>query len=54
MSQDSKKILTKLRLKGFNLSVDDFGTGYATFKKLTLCPLIKIKVDKNFCSVYAT
>lgn len=48
MTQDSKKILTKLRIKGFNLSVDDFGTGYATFQEIDSMPFNQIKVDKIF------
>jgi EAL domain-containing protein (putative c-di-GMP-specific phosphodiesterase class I)/CheY-like chemotaxis protein len=48
MTQDSKKILTKLRLKGFNLSLDDFGTGYATFQEIDSMPFNQIKVDKTF------
>jgi EAL domain-containing protein (putative c-di-GMP-specific phosphodiesterase class I) len=48
MTQESKKILTKLRLKGFNLSLDDFGTGYATFQEIDSMPFNQIKVDKTF------
>ena len=41
-------ILTRLRLKGYTLSIDDFGTGHATFENLRELPLDEIKIDTNF------
>jgi DNA-binding response OmpR family regulator len=41
-------ILTRLRLKGFSLSVDDFGTGYSSMEKLKLLPFSELKVDRAF------
>lgn len=32
-------ILTRIRLKGFGLSIDDFGTGFHLWKHLSICPL---------------
>ncbi len=41
-------ILTRLRLKNFNLSMDDFGTGYASMFALHQMPFNQIKIDKSF------
>lgn len=42
-------ILTRLRLKGFQLSIDDFGTGFSSIVHLQRLPLSEIKIDKSFC-----
>lgn len=41
-------ILTRLRLKGFELSIDDFGTGYSSLEALRRIPFSSIKVDQTF------
>ncbi|MGH8126118.1 MAG: EAL domain-containing response regulator [Rhodanobacteraceae bacterium] len=41
-------ILTRVRLKGFQLSIDDFGTGYSTLVQLAQLPFSEIKIDKSF------
>lgn len=41
-------ILTRVRLKGFQLSIDDFGTGYSTLAQLAQLPFSEIKIDKSF------
>lgn len=41
-------ILTRLRVKGFNLSLDDFGTGYSSLIALHRMPFKEIKIDKSF------
>lgn len=43
-------VLTRLRLKGIELSIDDFGTGYSTFRQLQLIPFNELKIDKEFVS----
>lgn len=40
--------LTRLRLKGFNLSIDDFGTGFSSLTRLQRLPVNEIKVDQSF------
>jgi EAL domain-containing protein (putative c-di-GMP-specific phosphodiesterase class I) len=41
-------ILTRLRMKGFALSMDDFGTGYSTLLELVRLPFNEIKIDPRF------
>lgn len=44
----SLEILTRLRLKGFGLSIDDFGTGFTTMENLKKLPLSELKIDRAF------
>ena len=41
-------ILTRLRLKGIELSMDDFGTGYSSLVELYRMPFSEMKIDKSF------
>lgn len=41
-------IMTRLRMKGFQLSIDDFGTGYAMMAQLQHVPATELKIDKSF------
>lgn len=41
-------ILTRLRMKGFGLSMDDFGTGYSTLLELVRLPFNEIKIDPRY------
>jgi len=41
-------VLTRLRMKGFQLSIDDFGTGYAMMQQLRDVPATEIKIDRSF------
>ncbi len=40
--------LTRLRMKGFQLSIDDFGTGFSSVLQLARLPFSEIKIDKSF------
>ncbi|MDG6772714.1 EAL domain-containing protein [Thiomicrorhabdus sp. ZW0627] len=41
-------ILTRLRLKNFKLSIDDFGTGAAVLDYIKRFPFTELKIDKSF------
>jgi EAL domain-containing protein (putative c-di-GMP-specific phosphodiesterase class I)/CheY-like chemotaxis protein len=40
-------VLTRLRMKGFQLSIDDFGSGYAMMRQLQHVPATELKIDKS-------
>ena len=40
--------LARLRLKGFGLSIDDYGTGFASMQQLSRIPATELKVDRMF------
>ena len=42
------EILTRLRLKRFNLSIDDFGTGHSSLAQLRDIPFNQLKIDRGF------
>ncbi len=42
------EILTRLCLKRFSLSIDDFGTGHSSFSQLRDIPFNELKVDQGF------
>ena len=46
--------LTRLRLRGFQLSIDDFGTGYSSLAQLAKVPFSEIKIDKTFITDICT
>lgn len=41
-------ILTRLRLRGVKLSIDDFGTGHSSLVQLQRLPFSELKVDRAF------
>jgi len=41
-------ILTRFRLKGFRLSLDDFGTGFSSLIHLYRMPFSELKIDQSF------
>jgi EAL domain-containing protein (putative c-di-GMP-specific phosphodiesterase class I) len=41
-------ILTRLRLKGMRLAVDDFGVGYSSMELLRRLPFTELKIDRQF------
>ena len=44
----SLDVIARLRLKGFGLSIDDFGTGFSTLDSLKRLPFTELKVDRAF------
>jgi EAL domain-containing protein (putative c-di-GMP-specific phosphodiesterase class I) len=42
------EILTRLRLKRFRLSIDDFGTGHSSLTQLRNIPFDELKIDQSF------
>jgi EAL domain-containing protein (putative c-di-GMP-specific phosphodiesterase class I)/FixJ family two-component response regulator len=48
------EILTRLRLKRFSLSIDDFGTGHSSLIQLRDIPFNELKVDRSFVHGLAT
>jgi EAL domain-containing protein (putative c-di-GMP-specific phosphodiesterase class I) len=46
--------LVRLRMRGFGLSVDDYGTGFSNLQQLTRVPLTEIKIDQEFVKGCAT
>jgi EAL domain-containing protein (putative c-di-GMP-specific phosphodiesterase class I) len=41
-------VLTRLRLKGFRLALDDFGVGFSSLLELQHMPFTDVKIDKSF------
>ena len=41
-------ILKEMREEGFEISVDDFGSGYSSFNVMGILPVDTIKIDKGF------
>jgi EAL domain-containing protein (putative c-di-GMP-specific phosphodiesterase class I) len=44
---DTLDILTRLRLKGVHLAIDDFGIGYSSLTQLVRMPFSEMKIDKS-------
>lgn len=42
------EILTRLRMNGYRISIDDFGTGHSSLKLLRDIPFDELKIDRNF------
>lgn len=49
-TRNAMDILMRLRLKGFELSIDDFGTGFSSLTELYKLPFSELKVDRSFVS----
>jgi diguanylate cyclase (GGDEF)-like protein/PAS domain S-box-containing protein len=44
----SMSVLNKLQSLGFNISIDDFGTGHSSLNYLKKFPISELKIDKSF------
>jgi EAL domain-containing protein (putative c-di-GMP-specific phosphodiesterase class I) len=42
------EVLIRLRLQGFKIAIDDYGTGAATMQLLTQLPSTELKIDRSF------
>jgi EAL domain-containing protein (putative c-di-GMP-specific phosphodiesterase class I) len=42
------EILTRLRIRGISLSIDDFGTGHSSLLSLVRMPFNEMKIDQTF------
>jgi EAL domain-containing protein (putative c-di-GMP-specific phosphodiesterase class I)/FixJ family two-component response regulator len=40
--------LGRLRLKGYSLSIDDYGTGFSSMQQLSRLPFTELKIDRSF------
>ena len=40
--------LARLRMKGFGISVDDYGTGHSSLQQLLRIPFSELKIDRSF------
>jgi EAL domain-containing protein (putative c-di-GMP-specific phosphodiesterase class I) len=48
------EVLTRLRIKGIELSIDDFGTGHSSLLTLLRLPFSELKIDRSFIDVCET
>lgn len=46
--------LSRLRMKGFGLSIDDFGTGHSSLQQLSRVPYTELKIDQAFVTGAST
>lgn len=40
--------LARLRMNGFGIAIDDYGTGYSTMQQLSRIPFTQLKLDRSF------
>lgn len=49
-SEWAREIATQLKLYNVGLSIDDFGSGYASLSRLNDLPFVEVKIDRSFVS----
>jgi EAL domain-containing protein (putative c-di-GMP-specific phosphodiesterase class I)/FixJ family two-component response regulator len=42
--------LARLRMRGFGISIDDYGTGFSSMQQLSRVPFTELKIDQSFVS----
>jgi EAL domain-containing protein (putative c-di-GMP-specific phosphodiesterase class I) len=52
--EESITILKRLKKKGVQITIDDFGTAYSSLNYLKRFPIDKVKIDKSFVSEIAS
>ena len=48
------ELLTRLRMSGYQLSLDDYGTGGSNYELLRLCPFNELKIDRSIVNSAAS
>lgn len=48
------EIISRLRLKGYGVSMDDFGTGYSSLAQFSKLPFSQVKIDMHFIQTAMT
>jgi EAL domain-containing protein (putative c-di-GMP-specific phosphodiesterase class I)/ActR/RegA family two-component response regulator len=48
------RTLARLRLKGFNIAIDDYGTGFANAQQLSRVPATELKIDRSLVHQVST
>ena len=48
------EVLTRLRIKGVRISIDDFGTGHSSLLSLMRLPFTELKIDRSFVAACET
>lgn len=54
IAQGQIDALTRLRMQGFGLSIDDFGTGASSIERLVRIPFSEMKIDRYFVKQIST
>ncbi len=48
LPQDAVEALVRMRMAGYVLSIDDFGTGVSSLQRLVSVPFSELKIDRSF------
>ncbi len=48
------EVLTRLRIKGIGLAIDDYGTGHSSLLSLMRLPFTELKIDRSFVAACET